>query len=84
MGAKTTKIAPTMQYEAEIEKIDDKHYVGSIKEIKGIVVDGDSRNDVVRKLQTSLNVMIVYHLNIPSDQLKEMTNEPNNNKLKHE
>lgn len=84
MNTKTTKIMPTMQYQAEIEKFDDGYYVGSLKEIREIVVAGDSRNDVIRKLQTSLNVMITYHLNIPSDQLKDMINEPTNNKLNDE
>lgn len=60
---------------ANVENHGDAGYIAWIESIKGLVVHGNSIDEVCRELMTSLKVKLAYDLGLPASDLKEVTPE---------
>lgn len=66
-----------MKLTANIESFEDNKYVAFIDSIKGMVVQGDSLQDVCKELMISLKVKIAYDYGVDIRDIKhkEFQNE---------
>lgn len=63
---------------ANVESFGNDHYIASIESIKGMVVEGNSVEEVCKELLISLKVKLAYDLGIDIHRMKDKVHDDKN------